>query len=127
QPWFWDRPMDHSDLGRFPTPAWTRVLKFPSREMPDRLLTSAEAKLRFGKRFDDSGGTTPAIVDELVFPKIEFPEAVDRRKWTYLGPVPPIVYAAGGAASSGTTSTVAPLVQYVGIDEKAETFRVFHP
>lgn len=123
QTWNWDRPMDVLDLARFPAQAWTRIVKFPSREMPDFQLTQSDSRLRFGKKFDDSGGTTPAKIDEVVFHELQFPEAQDRRDFAYLGPVPSVVYTAPTAGT--TVSTTTNPVKYIGIDDKAEDISVF--
>jgi hypothetical protein len=118
QTWQWDRPTDPNDMRRYPSQAFTRAVKFPSGEMPDQILTSNVEKFRFGARFDNAGGTTPAIVDELVFPLLQSPPD-DRRDWVFLGQVPAQIFTA--PTTSTTTNTTA--LKFVGIDEKTDTHR----
>ena len=120
QRWKWDRPQDETDLRRYPSAAWTRVLKFPSMEMPDGLLTANVEKFRFGKRFDDGGGAAGATIDEVTFHELQFP-ADDRRDYAFLGIVPAQLYTTGNAGTSQQP------LKFNGIDEKTDEIPVFMP
>ncbi|MCE9634156.1 MAG: LamG domain-containing protein [Planctomycetes bacterium] len=122
QTWQWDRPTDVNDMRRYPSQAFTRAIKFPSGEMPDQILTANVEKVRFGARYDNAGGTTPAIVDELTFPLLQVPPD-DRRDWVFLGQVPAQIFTA--PTTSTTTTTTA--LKFVGIDEKTDSIPIFMP
>ncbi len=88
QTWLWDRPnRGDNDLRRYDSRSWSRVLKFPSGELPDAGLTTQVEKLRFGVRYDANGGTSPAIIDEVFFPNFTH-QSSDRPNYVLLGDVP---------------------------------------
>ncbi len=118
--WRWDRPSDVVDLRRYPTQAWTRAIKFPSGEMPDNQLTETIDKIRWGQRFDDAGGTTPAMIDELGFQALEFPADADRPDYVELGEVPAQIY---NPQQLPAGSTPTPL-SFAGLDATADTISV---
>jgi hypothetical protein len=120
--WNWDRVQGTVDLRRFPSQLWTRALKFPSREMPDQQLTENVEKIRFGKKFDDSGGTTPGTVDELAFPPMELPPD-DRRDWVFLGQVPNQIVNPTAAATGAANTPIT----FEGIDETTDEIPIYSP
>lgn len=113
QDWRWDRPQFPLDLRRWPSRAWTRVLKFPSGELPDAQLTANQAKVKFGKRFDDQN-PAGAMVDELAFLEVKAPEDDTFRDMAYLGEVP-------AQLSAPTTNTP---IRFLGIDENTDEIPV---
>ncbi|MCG3134064.1 MAG: hypothetical protein HMLKMBBP_01350 [Planctomycetes bacterium] len=107
--WRWDRPTDADDLTQYPSQAWTRILKFPSGEMPDQQLTQGSENIRFGIKFDDSV-KTGGMLDEIGFQEVRLP-AADRRDYAHLGQVPSQI------AHPSTATSGAP-VTFVGITDK---------
>lgn len=120
QLWKRDRPLDLNDLWRYPSASWTRVLKFPSREMPDAVLTATVNEIRFGRRFDDNAVTGGGFLDELAFLELPFPPD-DRRDYAFLGAVP------SQYAQTGNTGTAQMPVKFAGIDDKTDEIFVFMP
>ncbi len=124
QSWQWDRPQPPQSTGSlraFDSRAWTRVLKFPSGELPDSGLTRGQEFLRFGKKYDNSSGVTPATIDEVVFWEVERPEANDRPAYARLGQVP----AAVAEPASVTQTPGQPnILQFDGITAQDEEFSV---
>lgn len=115
QRWNWDRAQFPVDMRRWSSRAWTRIVKFPSGELPDASLTQGAEDFLFGKRFDDQGGASPAMIDELAFFDVKVPEDETRRDYALLGEVP----AQLQAPSTGTP------IRFTGIDENADEFPVF--
>jgi hypothetical protein len=132
QTWGWDRPQTTDGkyaMQHWDSRAFTRALKFPSGELPDSALTKAKPDFRFGKKYDDSGGVSPATIDEISF-KSDFKRAAkDRPNYAFLGAVPQQIVDPAAAAQaqqsqgSGAT-TVANLPNFVGIDEKTDEIDV---
>jgi hypothetical protein len=127
QAWLWDRPQGNDGnyaMRRWDSRAWTRALKFPCGEMPDGAVTKASQNILFGKKYDNSGGTTGATIDELAF--WQFKRAPkNRADYTFVGSVPPEVADANLPAPPAGTPVNPPV--FNGINDKEDEINVHLP
>ena len=123
-PWFWDRPQGSIDLSRFDSRYWTRVLKFPSREMPDAELTQSSNDFAIGVSFD-GGTSSPATIDELWFADVPNIRGT-RADYAFLGEVPASLDP-NAAAQAQQNGTEQPEITLPGIDENADEISVNFP
>jgi len=131
QTWGWDRPQTLdgvNSMRRWDSRAFTRIIKFPSTELPDGALTKAKPDFFFGKKYDGTGAVSQGTIDEVYFQSNFKRAPKDRPDYAYLGVVPQAVsdpVAAAQAQSSGNTGNNASnLPSFVGIDETTDEIDV---
>jgi hypothetical protein len=133
QTWGWDRPQTADfdwTLRRWDSRAFTRAIKFPSGEMPDSALTRGKPDFIFGKKYDGTGGTSGATIDEIEFHSNFRRAEKDGPNYAFLGIVPPAVVDPVSAAQAQQqqnqqTGTNTPVViEFNGIDASADEIDV---